>query len=80
MDIPESENDNEPTLSDFNKYMIIPDIADKVIFLHRNRVKSYASTQDAKLIVAKNISGYAGSIPLKYSVTSGKYSGENSFE
>lgn len=66
MDIPESENDNEPTLSDFNKYMIIPDKADKLLFLHKGRFQKYTKIQNAKLIIAKNNSGPKKDIPLDY--------------
>lgn len=70
VDLPETNSDpsTEPTLLDFKKYMFIPYIADKVLFVHRDRTTN-TIIDDAKLIVAKNESGLTGEIPLKFAKT-----------
>lgn len=66
MEMPKTKHYYEPTLWDFRRYMIIPDRADKVLFLHRDRLQAYTKSQDAKLIVAKNNCGPTGDIDLEF--------------
>ncbi len=73
MDIPKSKNDNEPTLLDFRRYTIIPDRADKVLFLHRDRSKIYTKCQTAELIIAKDNCGREGTIGMDYYPITGKF-------
>ena len=67
VDLPETNSDphDEPRLLDFKKYMFIPYIADKVIFVHRNSGQNKI-IDDATLYVAKNESGMTGLIPIKF--------------
>lgn len=67
VDLPETNSDphDEPRLLDFKKYMFIPYIADKVIFVHRDPRKDKI-IDDAKLFVAKNENGMSGVIPIKF--------------
>lgn len=53
MSLPATENNGEPTIDDFNKYMIIPRLCEIVMLLHRERLKDEVKNQDALLIVAK---------------------------
>ena len=78
MEMPKTKHDYEPTLWDFRRYMIIPDRADKVLFLHRDRLMTYTKSQDAKLIVAKNNCGPTGDIPLEFNPDIGKFSSKYS--
>lgn len=73
MEIPETRNNNEPNLSVFKKHMVIPDRADKVIFLHRDRLTNYAMSQNTKLIVAKNSNGSVVDISINYNTVTGKF-------
>lgn len=73
MNIPNFKSDLEPNLLDFKKYMIIPEEADKVVFLHRERNKTGFVKQDAKLIVAKNTSGPTGDISVRFYSSTGKF-------
>lgn len=66
MELPESKKNDEPSLKDFRKTMLIPEIADKVLFLHRKRSFDETFFQDAKLILAKNNSGWTGEFDLKF--------------
>lgn len=73
MNIPNYKSDLEPNLLDFKKYMVIPEEADKVIFLHRERNKTGFVKQDAKLIVAKNTSGPTCDISVRFYSSTGKF-------
>ena len=64
---------NEPTIKTFEDKLIIPRIADKVIFLHRDRNKNDDEWQDAKLIVAKNNNGPCGDVEIKYNFINGEF-------
>ena len=67
VELPETNSDPQdiPTLRDFKKYMFIPYIADKVIFVHRDP-RQGKIIDDAKLFVAKNENGMSGVIPIKF--------------
>ena len=73
MNIPNYKSDLEPNLLDFKKYMVIPEEADKVIFLHRERNKTGFVKQDAKLIVAKNTCGPTGDMNVRFNASTGKF-------
>lgn len=73
MNIPNYKSNLEPNLLDFKKYMVIPEIADKVVFLHRERNKTGFVNQDAKLIVAKNTCGPTGDILVRFYSSTGKF-------
>lgn len=69
IDLPETDTDNlsEPGLYDFKKYMIIPTIASKVIFIYRDRLdRSKENSKPAKLIIAKNEYGAANEAFIKF--------------
>ena len=69
IDLPETDTDNlsEPGLYDFKKYMIIPTIASKVIFVYRDRLdRSKENSKPAKLIIAKNEFGPTGETSMKF--------------
>ena len=69
IDLPETDTDNlsEPGLYDFKKYMIIPTIASKVIFIYRDRLdRSKGNSKPAKLIIAKNEYGAANGAFIKF--------------
>ena len=71
IDLPETDTDNlsEPGLYDFKKYMIIPTIASKVIFVYRDRLdRSKDISKPAKLIIAKNEFGSAGETYIKFDI------------
>ena len=57
---------DEPTIKSFEDKLIIPRIADKVIFLHRERINNDGEWQDAKLIVAKNSNGPCGDVIIRF--------------
>lgn len=61
MEIPPAESDTEPSLRDFKKYMIIPTMADMVLFLHRDSSQEDYEKQDAELIVL-NKNGWSGCV------------------
>ncbi|MBB5224911.1 DnaB-like helicase C-terminal domain-containing protein [Treponema ruminis] len=73
MDLPRPEDACEPRLTDFKKYMIIPRIADKVLFINRYRNKDNFICQEAKLIIAKNNNGSTGNIALLYQIRTGLF-------
>ena len=73
MNTPNSKSNLEPNLLDFKKYMVIPEEADKVIFLHRERNKTGFVKQDAKLIVAKNTCGPTGDMNVRFNASTGKF-------
>ena len=66
MQIEKNKKGMEPDLHSFRKEMIIPQIAYKVLLLHRtfnNQKKIFSS---AKLSLAKNESGITGELALKF--------------
>ena len=67
MNMPLSEDGYEPTLMDFRKYMIIPRLADSIMFLHRERCKAADEIPDCKLIIAESENGFCCDINLKFS-------------
>lgn len=73
MNLPASEDENKPTLLDFKKYLVIPWMADKVLFIHRNRSLETTSEVDAKLIIAKNGSGCTGEIKLRFDTKTARF-------
>lgn len=69
IDLPSVEQDDEPTLQDFKKNMIIPYMADMVLLIHRNRLRNEIEKQEAKLNIAKNNRGCAGvDIPVTFNL------------
>lgn len=66
MDMPFSEENCQPTLCDFKKYMIIPHKADMVLFLHRDRCKDEGNILSSKLIIAKNEAGACYEITIGF--------------
>lgn len=54
MSLPATENNSEPTIDEFNRYMIIPRLCEMVMFIHRERLKDEVKNQTALYIVAKN--------------------------
>lgn len=69
VDLPENNSDPFalPTLFDFKKYMFIPYIADKVIFVHRDPEQDTV-INDAKLFIAKNNYDMPSLIPIKFDI------------
>lgn len=63
---------DEPTIKSFEDKLIIPRTADKVIFLHRDRVKDADKWQTAKLIVAKNEHGTGGDMLIRFCCRTGE--------
>lgn len=63
----------EPTIKSFEDKLIIPRIADKVIFLHRDRKNNTDEWQDAKLIIAKSEKGTCGDILIKFCCRTGEF-------
>ena len=66
MTLPDSDDESLPSLCDLKKYMIIPQKADKVIFIHRERLKQPCDFVPGRLIVAKNDEGGTGDVGLSY--------------
>ena len=68
VDLPEvdSSTNEQPTLQDFKRYMCIPFIADKVIFVHRDRVNCESSCNEAKVIIAKDEFDIPREIDIKF--------------
>ena len=66
VELPPAEKDNEPSLLDFKKCMIIPYMADMVLFLYRDSLHEAVINQDAKLNIVINKNGYTGDIPLLF--------------
>ncbi len=65
--IPYRDDNKEPTIQDFKKYLAIPKKADKVMFIHRERILDPENTvEPAKIIIAKNELGHTGDIELKF--------------
>ena len=65
VDLPAAKNE-EPSIRDFKKTMIIPDRADKVLFLHMGLLPEEKYCQDAKLIIAKSRAGCGCYFGIKY--------------
>ena len=75
LDLPATKNNEEPTIQDLRKNMIIADKADKILFLHRNRLYDYrVNYQDAELITIKNTAGPYGTFPLHFYPITCKFS------
>ncbi len=72
-DCDDSELDDYLDLLDFKNRLIIPHVADTVLFLERERLKDDVDFEDAKLIVAKNNYGWQGQIALRYYPTSARF-------
>ena len=66
MELPTSEDDNEPDLSDFKSDMSILRTADIVYLLHRQLLKEERGSVSARLFAVKNAHGGLVSIPLDY--------------
>lgn len=64
---------DEPTIKSFEDKLIIPRIANKVIFLHRERINIDDEWQDAKLIVAKNSNGPCGDVIIRFCCKTGEF-------
>lgn len=65
--IPYRDDNKEPTIQDFKKYLAIPQKADKVMFIHRERLLDPENNvEPAKIIIAKNELGHTGDIELKF--------------
>ena len=61
--------DEEPTLKDCKKNMIIPYMADMVLLIHRNRLRNEIEKQEGKFNIAKNNRGCAGfDIPVTFNL------------
>ncbi|EID84126.1 Replicative DNA helicase [Treponema sp. JC4] len=73
LELPPAEEDNEPSLRDFKKYMIIPYLADMVLLLHRDRLREDDEKQDCKLKIVKNINSWAGDIPMIFNHKTSKF-------
>ena len=73
MKLPETRKNTEPILQDFRASMLIPNKADKVLFIHRSGLYSNGNKEDAKLIIAKNSIGPKGCMRLNYLPFSGKF-------
>ena len=75
LDLPATKNNEEPTIQDLRKNMIIADKADKILFLHRNRLYDYrVNYQDAELITIKKTAGPYGTFPLHFYPITCKFS------
>ena len=61
-----SESEESPDLLDFRKNLVIPYKADMVLFLHRDRLKEDVKVCNARLNIAKNVSGPNYEFPLKF--------------
>ena len=70
VNLPASKKNEEPSLKDFKKTMIIPEEADKVLFLYKEYLPEALMLekypQDAKLILAKSKNNYTGYFELKF--------------
>ena len=66
VDLPATKQNEEPSFQDFRKNMIFVDKADKILFLHRNRLYNWVKYQDANLILVKNTAGATGDFPLHF--------------
>ena len=76
IDLPDEDSDRlvEPTILDFKKYMIIPTMADQVIFVYRDYIHlTRDGCNEGKLIFAKNEHGFRSETPIKYKLTTGEF-------
>ena len=73
MNLPTSEDENKPTLLDFKNHLVIPWVADKVLFIHRNCSLETTNEVDAKLIIAKNGSGCTGEMKLRFDTKTARF-------
>jgi len=73
LSLPNSDDDSEPTLSDFKKNMIIPRTADVVYLLHRDRIKDDRKRCEATLITGKDVNGQNPYIHLYFYPETGIY-------
>ena len=64
---------NEPTIASFEDKLAIPKIADKVIFLHRERDKDSAKWHNAEVIIAKDSHNPSGHVNLEFNIGTGKF-------
>lgn len=64
---------NEPTIASFEDKLAIPKIADKVIFLHRERDKDSAKWHNAEVIIAKDSHNPSGFVNLEFNKGTGKF-------
>ena len=66
MTLPHSDEEYEPSISDFKENMIIPRTADVVYLLHRDRIKDDNKRTEATLITGKNNNGINSYIHLNF--------------
>lgn len=65
--IPFRDDNNEPTIQDFKKYLTILKKTDKLMFIHRERTLDTENhVEQAKIIIAKNELGHTGDIELEF--------------
>ncbi len=60
-------------IQSFEDKLIIPKIADKVIFLHRERDNEPSKWQNAELIIAKDFHNPHSSVNLEFNIATGKF-------
>lgn len=65
--------ENESTIASFEDKLAIPKIADKVIFLHRERDKDSAKWHNAEVIIAKDSHNPSGFVNLEFNRGTGKF-------
>ncbi len=65
--------DTFPDIQSFEDKLIIPRIADKVIFLHRERDNYPSKWQNAELIIAKDSLNPGGHVNLEFNIGTGKF-------
>lgn len=65
--------ENESTIASFEDKLAIPKIADKVIFLHRERDNYPSKWQNAELIIAKDSHNPSGHVNLEFNMGTGKF-------
>ena len=73
MNLPPSEDGEEPCLEDFKKNLVIPYKADMVLFLHRERIKDDCKCIDTSLIIAKHVNHATYDIPLLFFPSTGSF-------
>lgn len=73
VELPKSEDEDGPDLSDFKSDMSIPRTADVVYLLHRQLVKEERDSVSAYLFAAKNSHGACSSIPLNYTPSTQRF-------
>lgn len=65
--------ENASTIASFEDKLAIPKIADKVIFLHRERDKDSAKWHNAEVIIAKDSHNPSGFVNLEFNMGTGKF-------